>query len=143
MTGQTGGSWGSPVGRGSGVPNPVGSRRSASRGRARNPKRTFGVLGEHHIRVVMVLKARLRGSDLGVIGMGFDVLLQILRPLKGLATEVTLVRLQGDMHANMGGDMVALDGGRVAVAPLAGQVQVVGAFAADMALADMFLYDSP
>ena len=101
-------------------------------------RRTFGVLGKHHIRMVM-LQARLRGSDLGVIGMGLDVFLQILRPLKGLATEVTFVRLQGDMHANMGSNMVALDGGRVAVAPLAGQVQVVGALTTDMALANVFL----
>lgn len=71
--------------------------------------------------------------------MGLDVLLQILGALKGLATEVTLVRLQGNMHTDMRGDMVALHGGSVAVAPLAGQVQVVGAFATDMALADVFL----
>lgn len=74
--------------------------------------------------------------------MGLDMLLQILRPLEGLATEVTLVWLQGNMHANVGGDVVALDGGGVAVAPLASQVQVVGALTADMALADVFLYDS-
>lgn len=71
--------------------------------------------------------------------MGLDVFLQILGPLEGLATEVALVWLQGDMHANVGGDVVALDGGGVAVAPLASQVQVVGALAADMALADVFL----
>lgn len=87
----------------------------------------------------MMLKTRLWGPDLRVVGMGLDVFLQILRALEGLATEVTLVWLQGDMHTDMRGDMVALDGGSVAVAPLAGQVQVVGAFATDMALADVFL----
>jgi hypothetical protein len=92
---------------------------------------------------MVMLEARLWGSDLRVIGMGLDVLLQVLRALEGLATEVALVRLQGDMDTNMGGDVVALDGGGVAVAPLASQVQVVGALATDMALADVFLYSHP
>lgn len=72
--------------------------------------------------------------------MGLDVLLQVLRALEGLATEITLVRLERHMHADMGGDMVALDGGGVASAPLASQVQVVGALATDMTLADVVLY---
>jgi hypothetical protein len=91
----------------------------------------------------MMFKARLWGSDLRVVGMGLDVFLQILGPLERLATEVALVWLQGDMHTDMRGDVVALDGGSIAVAPLTGQVQVVGAFAADMALADVFLSHPP
>lgn len=87
----------------------------------------------------MMLEARLGGPDFRVVGMSLDVFLQILGPLEGLATEVALVRLQGDMHANVGGDVVTLDGGGVAVTPLASQVQVVSALAADMALADVFL----
>lgn len=71
--------------------------------------------------------------------MGLDVLLQILRPLESLATEFTLVRLQGDVDANVRGDMVALDSRGVASAPLASQVQVVGALATDMTLADVLL----
>jgi hypothetical protein len=86
-----------------------------------------------------MLEARLGRPDFRVVGMGLDVFLQILGPLEGLATEVALVRLQRDMHTNVGGDVVTLDGGGVAVAPLASQVQVVGALAADMALADVFL----
>jgi hypothetical protein len=43
------------------------------------------------------------------------------------------------MHADVRGDMVTLDGGRVASAPLAGQVEVIRALAANMALADVFL----
>lgn len=43
------------------------------------------------------------------------------------------------MHANMRRDVVALYCGGAAVTPLASQVQVVGALAADMALADMVL----
>lgn len=71
--------------------------------------------------------------------MGLDMLLQILGSLEGLATEVTLVRLERDVDADVRGDVVTLDGGGAAVAPLAGQVQVVCAFAADMALADVIL----
>lgn len=87
----------------------------------------------------MMLEARLGGPDFRVVGMGLDVFFQILGPLEGLATEVALVRLQGNMHTNVRGDVVTLDGGGVAVAPLASQVQVVGAFAANMALADVVL----
>jgi hypothetical protein len=92
---------------------------------------------------MVMLEARLWGSDLRVIGMGLDVFLQILGTLEGLSTEVALVRLQGDMDTDMRGDVVALDCGGVAVAPLAGQVQVVGALATDVALADVFLDSHP
>lgn len=43
------------------------------------------------------------------------------------------------MHADVGGDVVALDGGGAAVVPLAGQLQVVGALATNMALTKMLL----
>lgn len=101
-------------------------------------KRTFRVLGEHHIR--MMLQAWLGRANLRVVGMSLDMLLQILGPLKGLATEITLVRFQGHVDANVRGDVIALDSGCVAGTPLASQVQVVGALAADMALANVFLY---
>lgn len=65
--------------------------------------------------------------------------LEILRALERLAAEIAFVRLQGHMHADVGGDVVAFDGGGSARAPLAGQVEVVGALATDMALADMVL----
>lgn len=71
--------------------------------------------------------------------MRLDMLLQILGPLEGLAAEVTFVRLQGHMDADVGGDVVALDGGGAAVGPSTGQVEVVGALASDVALAHMFL----
>ena len=71
--------------------------------------------------------------------MRLDVFLEILRTLEGLATELALVWLQGNMDTDVGGDVVTLDGGGAALAPGAGQVEVVGGLAADMALADMLL----
>ena len=43
------------------------------------------------------------------------------------------------MDSNVRSDVVALYSGGVALAPLAGQVEVVSRLASDMALADMFL----
>lgn len=40
-----------------------------------------------------------------------DVLLQILRTLEGLATKLTLVRLERDMNTNVRGNVVSLDSG--------------------------------
>lgn len=71
--------------------------------------------------------------------MCLDVLLEILRTLERLATEVAFVRLERDMNADVRGDVVSLDGGGAASTPLASQVEVVGALAADMALADVVL----
>jgi hypothetical protein len=71
--------------------------------------------------------------------MGLDMLLQILGTLESLATEVALVRLERHMYPDVRGDVVTLDGGSVASTPLASQVQVVGALASNMALADVFL----
>ena len=72
--------------------------------------------------------------------MGLDMLLQILRTFECLATKITLVRLQRDMYPYMGSYMVALDRSGIASAPLAGQIQIVGTLATDMALANVFLY---
>lgn len=71
--------------------------------------------------------------------MSLDVLLEILRPLESLAAEVALVWFERDVDADVGGDMVAFDGGGSACAPLAGEVEVVGAFATDVTLADVVL----
>lgn len=74
-----------------------------------------------------------------VVGVGLDMLLQILRTLEGLAAEVTLMWLEGNVDSDVRGNVVALDGGGPARAPLAGQVEVVGALATDMAFADVVL----
>lgn len=87
----------------------------------------------------MVLEAGFRRADLRVVGMGLDVLLQILGALEGLATKTALVRSEGHMHPDMGGDTVALDSGGTASSPLASQIQVFGALVTDMALANVFL----
>ena len=67
------------------------------------------------------------------------MLLQILRTLECFAAEVTFVRLQRDVHTDMGSDVITLDSGSSAVAPLTSQVQVVGAFSTDMAFTDVVL----
>lgn len=73
--------------------------------------------------------------------MCLDVLLQILGTLESLATEVALVRLQGDVDTNVRRDVVTLYSRSTAVTPLAGQVQVVGALATNMAFANVVLID--
>jgi len=55
------------------------------------------------------------------------------------AAEVALVGLERDVHSYVRSDVITFNGRSPAVAPLACEVQVVGAFAADMALADVVL----
>lgn len=57
--------------------------------------------------------------------MCLDMFLQILRSFERLAAEFTLVRLQWDVDSDVGGDVVPFDGRGSALAPRAGQVQVV------------------
>lgn len=98
----------------------------------------------HHSTLLLrcalsIIWTRRPGIEDRVIGMGLDMFLEILWALEGLATELALVRLEWNMNSNVGGDMITFDGGGVALAPLAGQVEVVSRLASDMALADMFL----
>lgn len=67
------------------------------------------------------------------------MLLQVLWALEALATVSTLVWLQWDVNTDVGGNVVALDGGGTAVNPSTGQVQIVGRLASDMALADVLI----
>ena len=71
--------------------------------------------------------------------MSFDMLLQVLRTLKGLATKVTFVWFQGYVDANMGGDVIAFHGGRTTVSPLTGQVEIVRTLAANVTLTEVLL----
>jgi hypothetical protein len=73
--------------------------------------------------------------------VSFDVLLQILWTLECLATKVAFVRLQRHVNTNVRSDVVSLDRGGAAIAPLAGQVQVVGALATNVTLTDVILYE--
>lgn len=67
------------------------------------------------------------------------MLLEILGTLERLATELALVGLEGNMDADVGGDVITLDRGSTARVPLASEVQVVGALATDMALTNVLL----
>lgn len=71
--------------------------------------------------------------------MCLDVFFEVLRTFEGFLAEIALVRLQRHVHADVGGDVVALDGGGAAVAPRALEVEVVCALAANMLIADVLL----
>ena len=71
--------------------------------------------------------------------MSLDVLLKILGSFEGFATEVALMRLEWDVNSDVRGDMVALHSGGSACTPLAGKVEVVGALAAYMTVANVVL----
>jgi hypothetical protein len=74
--------------------------------------------------------------------VSLDVFLQILRALERLAAEVAFVRLQRHVNTDVRSDVVSLDRRGAAVAPLAGQVQVVGALATNVTLTDVILMKS-
>lgn len=71
--------------------------------------------------------------------MSLDMFLKILRTLESFGTEFAFVWFQRDMDSNVGSDVVAFDGCGTATTPLTRQVEVVGALAADVTFADMFL----
>lgn len=71
--------------------------------------------------------------------MSLDMLLQILRALEGLTAEVAFVWLQWDVNSDMRSDVIALDSGRTASAPLASKIEIVCALATDMTFADVVL----
>ena len=71
--------------------------------------------------------------------MGLDMFLEVLGTLEGLATKFALVRLEWDVDSDMGSDVITFDSRGAATSPLAGQIEVVGRFTADVTLADMFL----
>lgn len=74
--------------------------------------------------------------------MRLDMLLEILGSLEGLAAEITLVGFQGHMNTDVRSDVISLDRGGTARVPLACEVQVVGALAANMTLTNVFLCGS-
>lgn len=71
--------------------------------------------------------------------MSLDVLLQILRPLECLAAEVAPMRLQRHMNADVRRDVVAFDNCDATGTPGASEVEIVGTFTTDVALANVFL----
>lgn len=71
--------------------------------------------------------------------MGFDVLFKVLRPLECLAAKFAFMRLQWYMNPDVRGNVITLDSRSSTSAPLACQVQVIGAFATNMSVANMIL----
>lgn len=80
-----------------------------------------------------------RAHDDRVIGVGLDMLLEILWALERLATEFTFVGFERDVDAYVRCDVIALDSRGTTTPPLTGEVEVVRRLPANVALADMFL----
>ena len=75
-----------------------------------------------------------------IVSVGLHMFFEILRSLEGFATEFASVRLQWNVNANMGRDVIAFDDRDVAVAPCTLQIEIVCALAAYMAVAHVFLH---
>jgi hypothetical protein len=73
-----------------------------------------------------------------VVGMGLDMFLQVLRTLEGLTTEVTFVRLQWNVNSDVRSNMVTFHGGGAALIPATCEIEVVGALATNVLLANVF-----
>lgn len=71
--------------------------------------------------------------------MSLDMFLEVLRAFEGFATEFTFVWFQGNVDSDVRGDVIAFDRRGAAATPLTRQVEIVGALAADVSFADMFL----
>jgi len=100
----------------------------------------FAVLARVALGAVGTTSVGLWGAEqYRIVGVRLYVLLEILRALERLTAEIALMRLQRDVHANVRSDVIALDCGCAAVTPLAGQIQVVGALATNMALTDVIV----
>lgn len=67
------------------------------------------------------------------------MLLEILRALEGLSAEFTSMWFQRDVDSDVGGYMIALDDGDMAVTPCALQIEIVGALPPNVTVANMFL----
>ncbi len=73
--------------------------------------------------------------------MGFDVFLEILWTLEGLATKLAAMRLQWDMNTDVGCNVVAFDDLNATCSPRALQVEVVGTLATNVTFTDVILDD--
>jgi hypothetical protein len=82
----------------------------------------------------------LGGTDQNrVVGMSLDMLLQVLGALERLATELALVRLEGNMNTDMRSNVVALHSSGATRVPVACEIQIVCALATNMALTDVLI----
>jgi hypothetical protein len=73
------------------------------------------------------------------IKTNLHMFLQVLGTFERFSAKVTFVRLQWDVDADMGSDVVTLNGGGTAGVPSTGQVQVISALPSNMLLTDMVL----
>ena len=80
-----------------------------------------------------------RAQDDRIISMGLDVFLQVLGSFECFSTEFAFVRLERDMYSDVGGNVVAFDGGGATSSPLASQVEIVCALASDVTFTDVVL----
>ena len=93
-----------------------------------------------HASILVVL--RRSTNQHRIVCMRLDVLLEILRTLKRFAAKVTLVRFQRHMDTDMRSNVITLHRSSTALVPLARQVQIVGALAANVLLTNVLLGDS-
>lgn len=111
--------------------------RISRRGKQRWDNCTFSRTTVGWVHTAMLILGR--PDQDAVVGVGLNVLLEILRTLEGLSAEVALVWLQGDVDTNVRGDVVALHRCGAARVPLASQVEVVGALPSNVPLTDVVL----
>lgn len=103
-------------------------------------RRTLVISSKWTLVVLAIVHVVTRRAEKDrVIGVCLDMLLQILWALESLAAELALVRLERNVDAHVRGDVVALHGGGATRSPLAGEVEIVGGLASNMAFADMLL----
>lgn len=74
-----------------------------------------------------------------IFSMSLDMFLFILWPFESLPTKLAPMRLQRDVNADMRRDVIPLDDFNLTVTPSTDQIQVIGAFAANVDFADMVL----
>lgn len=71
--------------------------------------------------------------------MSLDMFLFILWPFESFPTKLAPMRLQWNVNTNMRRDVIPLDDFNLAVTPSTDQIQVIGAFAANVGVAYMVL----
>jgi len=74
-----------------------------------------------------------------IVGVSFDVLLQILRTLEALAAHVASMRLERNVDSDVASNVISFDCFGVAISPGTGQAEVVGRFASNMCFAQMIV----
>lgn len=71
--------------------------------------------------------------------MSLHMFLLILWPFESFPTKFAPMRLQRNVNANVRRDVITLDNFNLTITPSTDQIQVIGAFAANMGVAYMVL----